>query len=82
MTPIEDDSERIRSTAPQPVAEEPYSIFDKRQKAIIVLISSTAATCKHSNTHGIRVARTLKFTQSLASPLIFTFLPFRLLLAT
>jgi len=25
---------------------EPYSIFDKRQKALIVLIVSTAATCK------------------------------------
>lgn len=28
-----------------PPSEEPYSIFDKRQKAIIVLIASTAATC-------------------------------------
>lgn len=27
-------------------AEEPYSIFDKRQKAIIVVIVSLAATCK------------------------------------
>lgn len=32
-------------TAPQPV-EEAYSIFDKRQKALIVLVVSTAATCK------------------------------------
>lgn len=26
-------------------AEEPYSIFDKRQKAIIIVIVSLAATC-------------------------------------
>lgn len=29
-----------------PSSEEPYSIFDKRQKALIVLIVSTAATCE------------------------------------
>jgi hypothetical protein len=30
-----------------PLEEEPYSIFDKRQKALIVVIVSTAATCKY-----------------------------------
>lgn len=28
------------------IPEEPYSIFDKRQKLLIVLIVSTAGTCK------------------------------------
>lgn len=28
-----------------PAAEEPYSIFDKRQKAVIVVIVFLAATC-------------------------------------
>ena len=32
---------------PQPTSEEPYSIFDKRQKALIILIISTAATCEY-----------------------------------
>lgn len=35
-------------SGPQPgaqAAEEPYSIFDKRQKPIIVVIVSLAATC-------------------------------------
>lgn len=31
---------------PTPRPEEPYSIFDKRQKAFIVVIVSTAATCE------------------------------------
>ncbi|KZF21696.1 MFS general substrate transporter [Xylona heveae TC161] len=31
-------------TAISPAAEEPYSIFDKRQKALIIVIVSTAAT--------------------------------------
>jgi hypothetical protein len=29
-----------------PATEQPYSIFDKRQKALIVVLVSTAATCK------------------------------------
>lgn len=33
--------------APPPVLEEPYSIFDKRQKALIITIVSTAATCTY-----------------------------------
>lgn len=36
------DTPPISSPAPK----EPYSIFDKRQKALIVLIVSTAATCE------------------------------------
>lgn len=32
--------------APSPILEEPYSIFGKRQKALIITIVSTAATCK------------------------------------
>lgn len=31
------------------VAEEPYSIFDKRQKAVIVIIVSLAATCMYKH---------------------------------
>ena len=38
------------TTAPPPhqqvPAEQPYSIFDKRQKALIVFIVSVAATCE------------------------------------
>lgn len=33
--------------------EEPYSIFDKRQKALIVVIISTAATCTPFNPSSI-----------------------------
>jgi hypothetical protein len=29
-----------------PATEQTYSIFDKRQKALIVVLVSTAATCK------------------------------------
>ena len=32
--------------AAQKPIEEPYSIFDRRQKALIVLVVSTAATCE------------------------------------
>ncbi len=35
-------------TRPTVVVAEPYSIFDKRQKALIVFIAATAATCKWS----------------------------------
>jgi len=36
------------STMPQapPAPERPYSIFDSREKALIVLLVSIAATCK------------------------------------
>ncbi|KAI0894234.1 MFS general substrate transporter [Annulohypoxylon nitens] len=37
-------SSRVPSPAPSPAPEEPYSIFDKRQKALIILVVSTAAT--------------------------------------
>lgn len=33
---------------PHPPAKEPYSVFDKRQRGLIVLIVSVAATCEYS----------------------------------
>ncbi|XXH02169.1 hypothetical protein Hte_008537 [Hypoxylon texense] len=45
MPNTEENDRSISSQSVPPVApEEPYSIFDKRQKAIIVLVVSTAAT--------------------------------------
>ena len=51
--PIKDQPEEALATAHSPPSalststpEEPYSIFDKRQKALIVGIVSIAATCK------------------------------------
>lgn len=49
------------NTAPPPppvVPEEPYSIFDKRQKSLIILIVSTAATCEFTS---VRVGDTRLF---------------------
>jgi hypothetical protein len=34
------------SAATPPARDQPHSIFDKRQKGLIVAIVSTAATCK------------------------------------
>lgn len=35
-------------SSPSPNNGEPYSIFDKRQTALIVTLVSVAATCKYS----------------------------------
>ncbi|KAI1472167.1 MFS general substrate transporter [Daldinia caldariorum] len=41
----EEQPRELKNTPPaSPAPEEPYSIFDKRQKALIVLVVSTAAT--------------------------------------
>lgn len=47
----ESTSTRASGAPPLPLqsastTNEPYSIFDKRQKGLIVLIVSTAATCE------------------------------------
>lgn len=61
MMNTEDASEPISTRAstaiPSPpqlasVTNEPYSIFDRRQKGLIVLIVSTAATCE--SPYGLR----------------------------
>lgn len=44
MPPASVEGEQL----PVVTAEPPYSIFDKRQKWLIVIIVSTAATCKLS----------------------------------
>ena len=51
--PVKDEPEEVLAAALSPPSalttstpEEPYSIFDKRQKALIVGIVSIAATCK------------------------------------
>ena len=51
--PVKDRPKEALAAAPSPPSvlststpEEPYSIFDKRQKALIVGIVSIAATCK------------------------------------
>lgn len=40
------DTTTITTQPPAAEVEPPYSIFDGRQKALIVLTVSTAATCK------------------------------------
>lgn len=54
---IEPISTRVSTEIPSPpqlasVTNEPYSIFDRRQKGLIVLIVSTAATCE--SLYGLR----------------------------
>lgn len=54
--PAVDQTEETTSSPSAPPAapeEEPYSIFDRRQKAVIVLIVSTAATCKYIHLVGL-----------------------------
>lgn len=43
---------------PPDAADEPYSIFDKRQKAVIVLLVSVAATCVFLTPPGLILPRT------------------------
>jgi hypothetical protein len=56
MTTTDDANEQFPvdtpATTPLPVEPhrdviEPYSIFDKRQRGLIVLLVSTAATCEY-----------------------------------
>jgi hypothetical protein len=66
---------------PQPASttNEPYSIFNKRQKGLIILIISTAATCEAL--YSLQsVVHELTYQQSQALHPIFTFLLFQLLL--
>jgi hypothetical protein len=54
------DPERPPPTpeTPPPATEptEPYSIFDSRQRALIVVIVSTAATCEYARVLDIDIA--------------------------
>ena len=42
-------TEPVTQPPPSPAVEEVYTIFDRRQKAFIVAIVSTAATCMTPN---------------------------------
>jgi hypothetical protein len=46
QTPVDAPTATPPSSA---ATDEPYSIFDKRQKGLIILIVSTAATCESAN---------------------------------
>lgn len=53
-TPDNEDITTPPATAEvTPQDEEPYSVFDNRQKALIVLLVSTAATCEYLCRSGI-----------------------------
>ena len=47
---LKDTSTVPPDSSPSSIPEQPYSIFDKRQKALIVGIVSTAATCESLST--------------------------------
>lgn len=49
--PADDDAAAGTSTTPErdPTPEPPYSIFDHRQKWLIIILVSTAATCELIN---------------------------------
>lgn len=42
------EPETTNSPPTEPALQSPHSIFDKRQKSLIVLIVSTAATCEYA----------------------------------
>lgn len=51
-TPTQGTADQLQTnaaTTSPPVPDAPYSIFDKRQKWLIIAIVSTAATCKFEN---------------------------------
>lgn len=62
-------------SASSPASEEPYSIFDKRQKALILFLVSTAATCEYTTKiHGV-TDRLMKIVSGFASNIYFPALP-------
>ena len=62
-------------SSPTALSEEPYSIFDRRQKVLIVLVVSTAATCKYISV-SYRIHRFDTFTVSgFASNIYFPAIP-------
>ncbi|GMF68477.1 unnamed protein product [Aspergillus oryzae] len=79
-TPTQGTADQLQTnaaTTSPPVPDAPYSIFDKRQKWLIIAIVSTAATCKFEN-HSVtkKICRLTSTTVSgFASNIYFPALP-------